>query len=157
MNRRIATTSPSPQYSERHLGTIPHRVEHSQCSQAEISKMIKFWSESANILLERPYTSLVRIQPHIPTHDSERSQLSSWSLRVTQTTPSCPRIIPQCPKTIQEPGNVLEIIWRGWKFIFSDSFSASYKHRTRFVILTTWHYADFPSSVPPIRTTFDAS
>ena len=65
--------------------------------------------------------------------EAKRSQLSSWLLRVAQTTPPCPRIIPQCPKTIQEPGIVLDFFSGSLDF-FSQVRDA---YNTRFVILTT--------------------
>ena len=49
----------------KHPGIIPHRVEHSKCSQIEISKMNKIFSESANILLERSYTRLGQNPPRV--------------------------------------------------------------------------------------------
>ena len=58
---RIEARQEVPGAYTRHPGMIHHRADPSKCSQVEISKMNKFWPESTNILLERPYTSSVRI------------------------------------------------------------------------------------------------
>ena len=57
--------------------------------------------------------------PQSAADDSKRSRPTSSPLKLSLTPSPCARIIPQCPETIQEPGIVLELFWRGWNFIFA--------------------------------------
>ena len=97
----------------KHPGIIPDRVEPSKCSQIEISKMNKIFSESANILLERSYTRLDQNPPRVtrrgrnhppwrlptPPKRSQPSSLLRGPLGVTQTTPPG----PESSHSVQKP------------------------------------------------------